>query len=213
MRRKNPASLLAAFLALLVGAVTWFALRETEEPAKPAAPASPSVPTSNSSGPGVGKAPTVPMEKPTDAPSASTKPATSADLPAPRPTAPMPSPVASQPPAPVVPPTQTPPVTGPIDREVVLETLENVHFALRDYRAALGGNPVGTNAEVTAALLGDNPKQMKLPLPEKSRINGAGELCDPWGTPYFFHQISATKMEVRSAGPDQKLWTGDDIQQ
>jgi hypothetical protein len=34
---------------------------------------------------------------------------------------------------------------------------------------------------------------------------------DRWDTPYFFHQMSASHMEVRSAGPDKMLWTSDDI--
>lgn len=71
-------------------------------------------------------------------------------------------------------------------------------------------NPVGTNAEITKALLGDNLKQVKVPIPAGSSVNGEGELCDRWGTPYFFHQLSAKEMEIRSAGPDRKMWTSDD---
>ena len=43
------------------------------------------------------------------------------------------------------------------------------------------------------------------------RLNAAGELVDPWGTPYFFHQLSATEMEIHSAGPDKVMWTRDDL--
>jgi hypothetical protein len=88
--------------------------------------------------------------------------------------------------------------------------IDNVQVALRDFRATLGGNPVGTNAEITAALLGDNPRQLRLTLPQGSTIDRSGQLTDPWGTPYFFHQLSGTRMEVRSAGPDRRMWTGDD---
>ena len=38
-----------------------------------------------------------------------------------------------------------------------------------------------------------------------------GELCDRWGRPFFFHQLSGTKMEIRSAGPARQLWTDDDV--
>ena len=38
-----------------------------------------------------------------------------------------------------------------------------------------------------------------------------GELVDRWGTPYFFHSVSAEKMEIVSAGPDKELWTDDDV--
>ena len=90
--------------------------------------------------------------------------------------------------------------------------MDNVHFALRDYRSALGENPEGSNEEITKALMGDNLKQVRVPMPGGSELSKAGELCDPWGTPYFFHQLSKQNMEIRSAGPDLKMWTSDDIQ-
>jgi hypothetical protein len=96
--------------------------------------------------------------------------------------------------------------------EAADQALDHVQFALRDFRTAVGGNPVGTNAEITAALLGDNAKQLRLEMPAGSRLNEKKELCDPWGTPYFFHQLSRQQMEVRSAGPDKVMWTGDDRQ-
>ena len=97
------------------------------------------------------------------------------------------------------------------DIEKVSYATENLELTLRDFGAALGGNPVGTNAEITAALLGDNARQMKLELPAGSSLNASGELCDPWGTPWFFHQLSAKKTELRSAGPDKQLYTQDDF--
>ena len=90
--------------------------------------------------------------------------------------------------------------------------LDQVQLALRDFRTVHGENPVGTNAEITRALMGDNLKQIKLPVPVGSQVNAASELCDRWGTPYFFHQVSKTEMEVRSAGPDRTMWTNDDRQ-
>lgn len=93
----------------------------------------------------------------------------------------------------------------------MLDAIDNLEFTFRDFANALGGNPVGTNAEITAALLGDNAKQIKLSIPEGSTKNSQGELCDPWGTPWFFHQLSGTKMELRSAGPDRALYTDDDF--
>lgn len=90
--------------------------------------------------------------------------------------------------------------------------LDQVQMTLRDFRTVHGENPVGTNAEITRALMGDNLKQIKLPVPSGSQLNAAGELSDRWGTPYFFHQVSKTQMEVRSAGPDRTMWTNDDRQ-
>jgi hypothetical protein len=79
------------------------------------------------------------------------------------------------------------------------------------YRAALRtGNPVGENSEITAALTGRNKLGYAFIAPDNPAINLKGELCDRWGTPYFFHQLSGEKMEIRSAGPDRMLWTADD---
>ena len=62
------------------------------------------------------------------------------------------------------------------------------------------------------ALNGDNPKQANFLNAEAGmRVNGQGELVDSWGTPYFFHQVSGTETEIRSAGPDRKMWTEDDL--
>ena len=72
------------------------------------------------------------------------------------------------------------------------------------------GNPVGNNPEITASLTGKNKLRLALIPPDHPAINRAGELCDRWGTPFFFHSESATKMEIRSAGPDKKLHTPDD---
>jgi hypothetical protein len=89
--------------------------------------------------------------------------------------------------------------------------LENMRRTIRQYGSTFGGNPVGTNPEITKALQGDNPKQISFLKADGNRVNGNGELVDPWGTPYFFHQLSGTEMEIRSAGPDKRMWTGDDL--
>jgi hypothetical protein len=90
--------------------------------------------------------------------------------------------------------------------------VENMSRAIHQYGEMFGGNPVGTNPEFTRQLSGDNPKHINfISVDSGMRINGDGELVDPWGTPYFFHQISGSDTEVRSAGPDGIMWTSDDI--
>lgn len=120
---------------------------------------------------------------------------------------PAPNPSVSLPPAPALSP--IPPEQLPIEQ--IREDMDRVQFALRDYRTVLGENPIGTNAEITKALTGDNLKQVKIPVPPGSSLNGEGEMCDRWGTPYFFHQISGKQMEIHSAGPDLKMGTKDDL--
>ena len=110
-------------------------------------------------------------------------------------------------------PTTTPAPTAktftPPDEEALRE-LDRVSLMIRDYRTLAGENPVGTNAEIMAAMMGDNPKHATLGPPDGMKLNENGELLDRWGTPYFFHQISKDHMEIRSAGPDKILWTDDD---
>ena len=90
--------------------------------------------------------------------------------------------------------------------------VENVRLTIRAYGLRFGGNPVGSNAEITQALNGSNPKQVVFIQAEQGlRMNGQGELIDSWGTPFFFHQLSSTQTEVRSAGPDKKMYTRDDL--
>ncbi|HZV36948.1 MAG TPA: hypothetical protein VFB72_20395 [Verrucomicrobiae bacterium] len=90
--------------------------------------------------------------------------------------------------------------------------LQNVRRAVHQYGDMFGGNPVGTNPEITAALTGTNPKHINFLNGQPGmRINQIGELVDAWGTPYFFHQLSGTVMEIHSAGPDKIMWTADDL--
>jgi len=92
------------------------------------------------------------------------------------------------------------------DLHIVADVLENfrTNFAQQ-------GNPVGSNAEITAALTGRNKLRYAPIPPNHPAINRDGELCDRWGTPFFFHAESASHMAIRSAGPDKKMWTDDDV--
>jgi hypothetical protein len=72
------------------------------------------------------------------------------------------------------------------------------------------GNPVGENADITAALAGANDLKFAFIPRRHPAIDSDGELCDRWGTPFRFHQVSGHHMEIRSAGPDRKFGTADD---
>jgi len=94
--------------------------------------------------------------------------------------------------------------------EAAVSEVDKISLMLRDYRTIAGENPVGTNSEIMAAVMGENQKQATLGPPEGMQLNEDGELIDRWGTPYFFHQLSRDHMEIRSAGADKVLWTDDD---
>jgi hypothetical protein len=104
-----------------------------------------------------------------------------------------------------------PPATNETQSLAPLTVLDNARVAMHNYGSTFGENPVGTNPEITAALMGKNPKQVNFITPESGlRVNENGEMLDAWGTPFFFHQLSGKEMEIRSAGQDRKMWTFDD---
>ncbi len=91
------------------------------------------------------------------------------------------------------------------------EALIHIEQLLSHYRFAYQENPVGVeNFEIIEQLLGKNPKRIIFIAADSAALRG-NELIDKWGTPYFFHALSGQEMEVRSAGPDQALWTTDDV--
>ena len=98
-----------------------------------------------------------------------------------------------------------------IDRAAAMVELQKVRSMINSYHTLFGQNPVGTNAEIMKALMGSNSHQAMLGPPPGQTLNAQGELLDPWGTPYFFHQLSGNDMEIHSAGPDRKMWTSDDL--
>jgi hypothetical protein len=70
---------------------------------------------------------------------------------------------------------------------------------------------MGANEEFAAALLGRNSaKEVLLALPHPC-FNEQGQLIDRWATPLFFHVRDVSRIDIRSAGPDQKMWTPDDL--
>ncbi|MDF1862087.1 MAG: type II secretion system protein GspG [Verrucomicrobiales bacterium] len=99
--------------------------------------------------------------------------------------------------------------TEEIDPNEDIAILQQVLYL---YRQACGANPQGgLNEEIVERLLGFNEKKVRF-LPDPFEyLNGSGELVDRWGSPYFFHPISAEEMEIVSAGPDKTLWTDDDV--
>jgi hypothetical protein len=193
MVRRSVSSALLVPLLIGLGLLIWFLLRPAPPEAQPPENESP-VP--DAQGVELEPAPVRPLSTPAEVPP-----------PPPEPATPPPAQPASPPPA--APRADAPPAPPPDD--AIHTEVESVGTMIRDFRNAVGGNPVGTNAEITKALLGDNEKQVKFDLPPGASVNGEGELVDRWGTPFFFHQLSGTQMEIRSAGPDRRLWTEDDV--
>ena len=55
--------------------------------------------------------------------------------------------------------------------------LQNAHNAIVQYAQVYGGNPVGVNSEITAALMGNNPKHINFITPDSGlTVNTNGEM-------------------------------------
>lgn len=115
------------------------------------------------------------------------------------------------PPAPVARPSITVPSHHPMREDPAKNEADTIALNIRHFGQRFGGNPTGSNAEIVKTLTGGNATGAKYLTGEILRLNDKGELIDQWATPYFFHQNSADSMDVRSAGPDRKLYTPDDI--
>lgn len=106
------------------------------------------------------------------------------------------------------------PLAAPLNvaGSTVAHDLDTIRLILEAWRSNFphAGNPVGENREITAALTGNNALELVLIPKAHPAINGDGELCDRWGTPLRFHQLSGDRMEIRSAGADGKFGTADD---
>jgi hypothetical protein len=181
-----------AVIAIAVG--LWLAFR-SKNPAAPAPPPSPDGATATTNG-NVLPAPAMPDV----APVAPAVPAT-----APVVTTQSVTAIAAVPGTSPAPPVAAAPTLPP------LTVLDNARVVMHNYASMFGENPVGDNSEITAALMGKNPRQVNFISADSGlRVNDKGELIDAWGTPFFFHQLSGKVMEIRSAGEDKKMWTFDD---
>jgi hypothetical protein len=71
--------------------------------------------------------------------------------------------------------------------------------------------PLSANEDWASALRGVNLARERFLPDQHVALNPQGQLVDRWGTPLHFHSLGDRRYEIRSAGPDQKLWTADDI--
>jgi len=133
-------------------------------------------------------------------------------LPGPPPESPAPPHIVSL--DPPVAPTRILPVSGLNEAASPADDLRLVARIIENYRIMVkdpNGNPVGSNHEITRALMGRNRARLAWLPTNHPAVTPSGELTDRWGTPYFFHALGAQRMEIRSAGPDRRMWTGDDL--
>jgi len=71
--------------------------------------------------------------------------------------------------------------------------------------------PLSANEEWSAALRGKRPGAEVWISDHHRILDSQKRLIDRWGSPLHFHALGAHKWEIRSAGPDRKIWTEDDL--
>ena len=93
------------------------------------------------------------------------------------------------------------------DLTLMSRLMENSLLLLK----SAGNRPLSANEDWAAMLRGENPARERF-LPDRHvALNPQGQLVDRWGSPLFFHALGGGRYEIRSAGPDRKLWTDDDL--
>jgi hypothetical protein len=84
------------------------------------------------------------------------------------------------------------------------EDVENLFYALQQYKERVGSYPVGNNAQIAKALQGDNPKNLIILVGRKKELNSKGEVMDPWGMPLRIY-FAGEGVLIRSAGPNKRF--------
>ena len=110
-------------------------------------------------------------------------------------------------------------VPGPLERLHSSDTdgkvdVSALQATLTGLAQSLQGNlpPIGDDRDLARALLGRTRDGLAfLPVDSPAYDASTGHLKDRWGTPYFVHPRGPRDFEIRSAGPDQKLFTPDDL--
>lgn len=93
------------------------------------------------------------------------------------------------------------------DLEAMAHVFSNLRLLVK------GDSPfhLGANEEFAAALLGKNKGKLAFVSAKSPIFNDKGQLVDRWQTPLYFHAAAQDRIEIRSAGPDRKMWTEDDL--
>jgi hypothetical protein len=100
------------------------------------------------------------------------------------------------------------PATPPI------EDLKKVHRVITGYFSVVKDSsrfPIGGNADLAAALRGENPNRETYVPEGHPLFSKDGLLVDRWGSPLVVHPEAWTQLELRSAGSDKIAYTADDL--
>lgn len=97
--------------------------------------------------------------------------------------------------------------TGQQDIRLFHDYLTNIFLLIKNRDSA----QYAINEDLSEFLLGKNSDRSAL-ISENSHIfDEEKRIIDRWGTPIHIHTISRNNFELRSGGPDKKLFTEDDV--
>lgn len=95
-----------------------------------------------------------------------------------------------------------------------IEDLKRIHRVVSGYFSIVkdtSRHPIGGNGDLADVLRGDNAYQEAFIPADHPVFGPEGLLVDRWGTPLFVHSLAARELELRSAGPDGRMFTADDL--
>jgi hypothetical protein len=95
-----------------------------------------------------------------------------------------------------------------------IEDLRKIHRVVTGYFSLVkdpGRNPIGGIADLSAALRGENPNREVFVREGNPIFTSDGLLKDRWGSPLIVHPEAWRQLELRSAGPDKRPYTEDDL--
>jgi hypothetical protein len=94
------------------------------------------------------------------------------------------------------------------DLTLLSRLMENSLLLLK----SAANRPLSANEDWADLFRGKNGAREEFLPAQHVALNDQGQLVDRWQTPLFFHALGGGRYEIRSAGPDGKLWTEDDLQ-
>jgi hypothetical protein len=106
-------------------------------------------------------------------------------------------------------------LTGYADPETPpIEDLKKIHRVVTGYFSVVKDSaryPIGGNADLAAALRGENPNREVYVRADHPLFSAEGLVIDRWGSPLVVHPEAWKQLELRSAGPDKAPFTEDDL--
>jgi Na+-transporting methylmalonyl-CoA/oxaloacetate decarboxylase gamma subunit len=93
------------------------------------------------------------------------------------------------------------------DLTLMSRLMENSLLLLK----SAANRPLSANEDWADLFRGKNGAREEYLPATHIALNAQGQLIDRWRSPLFFHALGGGRYEIRSAGPDKKLWTEDDL--